>query len=528
MNKTLHSTLLLGAVAGLCTATAAAQGNLAVNGDFETGDTSSWVSFPTATSTFTTTTDAASGSFAGQIINTDPASAAVVKQANLGVGTVMPGATVDISFAAKGVGAVGGVAFAEFFSEVAGGGVSSAVLLGGAPVGITNDWQTFTYQVTAGSDVSGGITLQFAAVTGGAAGSSIDLLIDDVVVEATNNVIEVSPYAEDFEGLDMMDPLALNNANWKIFANVFDPGGVFLYNYGVFAAPNGGPGFSAITSMQGGPDQGLQQLVTYSDYNNGDHGNGFLIETSVFQEQVVGATDVGKTFKFQFDAKLGDLVSPSEASAFIKIIDSSTFALDGFASMETTNLPTTWGTYSLSLTIEPQHVGDFFQIGFQTEASNFTPSGIVYDNIVFGEAGGIGTSYCSAAPNSTGFVGGISATGSTIAADNDLTLNASDLPVGETAIFIVSPDQGFFPSQNGLSNGNLCLSGTIARIAGPGQILTVDAMGTISLGLDLNSIPQGSVLVPTLPGQTWNFQAWHRDSVGLGTNFTKGLEITFM
>jgi hypothetical protein len=30
-----------------------------------------------------------------------------------------------------------------------------------------------------------------------------------------------------------------------------------------------------------------------------------------------------------------------------------------------------------------------------------------------------------------------------------------------------------------------------------------------------------------MAGQTWNFQAWHRDQVGLGSNFTDGLEIQF-
>ena len=29
-------------------------------------------------------------------------------------------------------------------------------------------------------------------------------------------------------------------------------------------------------------------------------------------------------------------------------------------------------------------------------------------------------------------------------------------------------------------------------------------------------------------GETWNFQAGHRDGVGLGPNFTDGLEIAFL
>ena len=727
MTKTLSSTLLLlGVAAGLTSATAAAQ-NLAVNGDFETGDTSSWVNFPTANSTFAVTADANTGGFAGQIFNDDPASAAVHKQANLGVGTVNPFATVDISFAAKGTGMVGGVAFAEFFSEISGGGVSSAELLGGAPLSITSSWQTFNFTVDAGNNTSGGITLQFAAVTGGAMGSTIDLFIDDVVITATNTVVQLAPYAEDFEGLDAMSGSALGDAGFLGFANVFDsmggylygygpfpapnntPGfssvavgqggmdqgaqgivtysdynnadhgigniiesnvfqeqivgandvgksftfefdaklgdliapstasafikiidsatfaldglasmdttalptswgtysvsitiepqhvgdffqfgfqtnatgfnasgivydninfaesapvialspysedfealdamsgsalgdagflgfanvfdsmGGYLYGYGPFPAPNGTPGFSSVATGQGGPDQGAQGIVTYSDYNNADHGIGNIIQSNVFQEQIVGATDVGKSFTFQFDAKLGDLIAPSTASAFIKIIDGTNFGLDGYSPLDTTTLPTTWGTYSVSITIEPQHVGDFFQFGFQTDATGFNASGIVYDNLVFGESV-LGTNYCSTTANSSGSEASMSASGSDLVADNDFTLIASDMPAGEFGLFIVSADQGFFPGLNGNSNGNLCVQGSIGRFLGTGQLLMVDGAGSFSLPVDLTAIPQGLGSVPTTPGQTWNFQAWFRDSVGVGSNLTDGLEVTF-
>jgi hypothetical protein len=98
---------------------------LATNGGFETGDTSGWESFPTANSTFNVTSDANSGSFAAEVFNNDAAAGAVVKQANLGIGQVNIGDTVTVSFALKGEGAAGGVAFAEFFTELDGGGVSS-------------------------------------------------------------------------------------------------------------------------------------------------------------------------------------------------------------------------------------------------------------------------------------------------------------------------------------------------------------------------------------------------------------------
>ena len=164
---------------------ASANANFAVNGDFETGDTTGWQYFPTTGSTFTAVSDANSGAFGAELFNNAPASAAVIKQANVGMGSVNPGDTINISFAAKGSFAAGGVAFAEFFTELAGGGVSSSEILGGAPLALTSDWQTFNFTTTAGPDTSGGITLQLTATTGAAAGSTAVVFYDDIVITPT-------------------------------------------------------------------------------------------------------------------------------------------------------------------------------------------------------------------------------------------------------------------------------------------------------------------------------------------------------
>jgi hypothetical protein len=158
------------------------QFDLTSNGGFETGDDSGWVSFPSPTSTFTVNSDAFDGSFAATLFNDTPGSAAIIKQANLGIGTVTPGMEVTISFAAKGSAANGGVAFAEFFTEIDGGGTSSALILGGAPLNLTGSYQTFSFTTVAGPDVSGGITLQLAAITGAITGSVSEMTIDDVSV----------------------------------------------------------------------------------------------------------------------------------------------------------------------------------------------------------------------------------------------------------------------------------------------------------------------------------------------------------
>jgi hypothetical protein len=143
--------------------------------------------------------------------------------------------------------------------------------------------------------------------------------------------------------------------------------------------------------------------------------------------------------------------------------------------------------------------------------------------------GGPGTTYCSpAVPNSTGLPGEISAMGSVLAADNNLTLTASNLPLNSFGFFLTSTTQGFVPNPGG-SQGNLCLGGSIGRYVGPGQIKNAGATGVISLVLDLTQTPQPMGFVSVNAGETWNYQAWTRDSVGgmATSNFTNGLEFMY-
>lgn len=173
---------------GLCvsalTMSATAQLELTTNGGFEAGDISDWVEFPTGGSSFFNVTgDSSSGAFAGNVFNDVDGSAYIVKQANLGIGQVSPGDTVTISFDAKGSGEAGGVHFAEFFSEIDGGGTSSSAILGGAPLFPLSDaYTTYNFTTTAGADVSAGVTLQFVAATGANIGSTSTLFIDNVSV----------------------------------------------------------------------------------------------------------------------------------------------------------------------------------------------------------------------------------------------------------------------------------------------------------------------------------------------------------
>ena len=167
------------------------------------------------------------------------------------------------------------------------------------------------------------------------------------------------------------------------------------------------------------------------------------------------------------------------------------------------------------------------------EVDMFTGGGACnsYDLIVSGTSGSgtgnIGTNYCTAVANSSGAPGTMSAKGSTAAAANNLTLEASSLPNNQFGIFVTSLTQGFVPGAGGTSNGNLCLGGALGRFSQPSQILNTGSNGSFDLVVDTTMMPQGSGFVTIMPGDTWSFQAWHRDPVGVGSNFTDGLEISF-
>jgi hypothetical protein len=203
--------IVAGAALALCAGAAQAVPmvpvDIAVNGDFSSG-LDGWTEFNTSGGS-NGTISAASGS---AVLDTGIPGFPMtlgIKNANIGIGTVVAGETVTISFDVKGTYDVGGVAFAELFSELAGGGTSKSDLLGGAPLFATSQCAGFnavtftrcTFTSVLGLNVDGGISLQLVSSTGGALGSLATTTFDNVSIEVMRPVPEPGTYALMLAGL---------------------------------------------------------------------------------------------------------------------------------------------------------------------------------------------------------------------------------------------------------------------------------------------------------------------------------------
>jgi hypothetical protein len=196
---------------------------------------------------------------------------------------------------------------------------------------------------------------------------------------------QLTPYSQDFEGMTWDDPNALMDDSWYVFGNVWGPDWGYWYGYWA-VAPNQTAGFSSVAVGEGGPDQGAQQLVTYSDYHNGNHwdGSGANIEANFFQEYVITAADVGTTWRFEFDVRSGDIAGGTTATAFFKLVNTTTWAVTVIP-LDVTNTPV-WTRQSLDIYIDPSLEDLLLQFGFANMSSGAAFSGMFYDNINFGIA----------------------------------------------------------------------------------------------------------------------------------------------
>ena len=157
-------------------------GNLAANGDFETGTDSGWFRFQNRGTAILDNTINNGGSWSGKIA-TNGASNPAFKQERIGAGTVASGDVVQVKF--DHIGEIlpeGGVFNVLLFGEGA-AGASFTHVFNPTPA-LSSSWKTFTgtFTIPSTADVSEGISFLIESVCGGAAGCSVTANIDNVSV----------------------------------------------------------------------------------------------------------------------------------------------------------------------------------------------------------------------------------------------------------------------------------------------------------------------------------------------------------
>jgi hypothetical protein len=199
-------------------------------------------------------------------------------------------------------------------------------------------------------------------------------------------------FSSDFECNDLKGEEI--GEGWVTFINVFEAdGSTYVGGYWVGPTPNAafeGGQIAALAKGQGGKDQGRKQLNVFSNYDSAfndviQHEVGQLVEVNVYKEYRLTPENVG-TYVFTFDARLPDegaLEAPATAKAFLKVLDpSNDFQPFGTpAESDAGTLTTDWETRSVEFTVTEEMDGMILQFGLTNMASNYDPTGVLYDNV---------------------------------------------------------------------------------------------------------------------------------------------------
>ncbi len=138
-----------------------------------------------------------------------------------------------------------------------------------------------------------------------------------------------------------------------------------------------------------------------------------------------------------------------------------------------------------------------------------------------------GWQYCSATNNSAGHPGWMRVIGRPSPTAPTLRLEAYQLPTGSFGYFLCSRGLGFTTFVGG-SSGHLCLSGShFGRFAA--NIQQTTSHGRLVTIADPRALPQAMGAIAVQSGETWCFQAWHRDSNhgNATSNLSNAVAVTF-
>lgn len=128
----------------------------------------------------------------------------------------------------------------------------------------------------------------------------------------------------------------------------------------------------------------------------------------------------------------------------------------------------------------------------------------------------IGSGFCGP------FAAALTAIGSDVVADNNITLRAQSLPPTQFGIAVGA--RAFGPPMS-FPGGTLCLTGAIGRYDDAPQIMQSSLAGVMALELDLGALSLPTGPVPGMAGDTWCFQIWYRTPSAQLSAFTSGVSV---
>ncbi|UPR00717.1 G8 domain-containing protein [Chloropicon primus] len=180
---------------------------------------------------------------------------------------------------------------------------------------------------------------------------------------------------------------------WYVYVNQYNTAGNWVGWYGNWPAPVHGPQMSMLVNAETG-DQALSFWSNYDDPASAS----LLIETNIYRGFTLSAEEVG-SYTASFTARAPETLqcgstnpnngaSGGTCSAFVKVIHSSTYELLLFESVDTTSASQDGERFSFDFTITSPLVGHIYQIGFMNTATQYAPTGLMYDDIKVEAAGG--------------------------------------------------------------------------------------------------------------------------------------------
>ena len=191
-------------------------------------------------------------------------------------------------------------------------------------------------------------------------------------------------FSDDYESYSVSDA---NLEPWLYYVDTFGPSGTYLGWYGGTPAPSNGPQVSSIVT-----EDGNNLLNTYSNYGDSAHSSGNFIETCIYRDGGLISQDMVGSWQLTFLAKspaenncggtnANNGASGGTCHAFVKVLDSSTFAQLLSEKEETTSASVDGESYVLAFEITESMVGHILQTGFMNFAGSYAPTGMHYDDV---------------------------------------------------------------------------------------------------------------------------------------------------